>query len=109
MTTKNVIEFLEGYNPTDLKEKGILRGNTNELNNNSVEPLIKLMKDAGATRLENPESSWFLDVYDCFNNPEVGNIGEGRISKLKNIEKPGALGAIFTGQNRIINPHYKRD
>ena len=49
MTTKNIREFLESLPEEELKERGILRGPSNQLKGISLDPLILLMQEHGVT------------------------------------------------------------
>ncbi len=101
MTTKNVREFLQGFSAEELKNRKILRGETNQLKGTSVEALLDLMKEQGVTRLESPDHDWYLDEERRFSNRWSGDIKEGNIDDLER------FGSVFNLTNNSINPYFK--
>jgi hypothetical protein len=100
MTTKNIREFLESLPEEELKERGILRGPSNQLKGISLDPLILLMQEHGVERLEYPPRNWFLDIQGNFKNPGSEELREGKVTDLSN------PGSVFNLTNTILNPHY---
>jgi hypothetical protein len=96
MSTNNVFDFLKARSQADLKQRGILRGITNQLKSQSVDPLIMLMRECGINRLEYPELNWFLDVEGNFKNLTSAELKEGRIVDLSN------RGNVFNYKNSYI-------
>ena len=84
----------------ELDNKGILRGDTRQLTNWSVTPLIELMIEQGVTRVENSENDWFLTSGGAFNNPSSNG------AQFGNVEDTANHAHVFTGQNASSNPHY---
>jgi hypothetical protein len=101
MTTKNVTDFLQGFSIEDLKDRGVLRGTSNQLKALSIGPLIALMKEHSVDSLEYPSRNWFLDVEGNFKNPASQELKEGKITDLSN------LGSVFSYTNTTINPYYE--
>lgn len=91
---KDIREFLEGITVEALVNIGVLRGETRELNNRSVDPLLGLMREHSVTRVVARERNWFLASDGKFGNPEVITLESGDES-------------IFNEQNHRINPFYK--
>ena len=102
MTTENIREFLERIPLEELKQRGVLRGTTNLLQGQSLDPLIQLMKGKGIQRLEHPESDWFLDVDGSFKNNDSREWRKNRLDELS------SRGSVFDYTNRTINPYYSR-
>ena len=98
----DAIEFLNRFSSDELKGKGVLRGNTQVLNNASVFPLIDLMVAQEVTRLVAPERDWFLTSEGEYSNPLSTE------SKTGNVQDLGNRGNVFNEQNTSINPHYIR-
>ena len=101
MTTKNIREFLESLPEEELKERGILRGLSNQLKGLSLGPLIFLMQEHGVERLEYPPRNWFLDIQGNFKNPGSEELKEGKVTDLSN------PGSVFNLTNTILNPYYQ--
>lgn len=103
MKSENIREFFELIGEQRLRDDSILRGDTNELNNQSVFELIALMMREHIDELyfytENKQ--WKLTANGEFRNPDSPSLREGRIDDLKN------SGDVFHGQNSNINPFYK--
>ncbi len=98
----DIKEFLRQFTSEELTNKGILRGNDNRLNNESIQPLIELMKEEGIEKLDYPNAKWYFDINGNFKNPKSKEkIKEGKIDDL------GNEGEVFTGQNTTINPFYR--
>jgi hypothetical protein len=93
--------FLMGVGKEELLKRGILvssRSSFDLLTGRSVEPLIALMQERGATRLLSTSRKWFLDTSGEFSNPEARNKKRGHYSELQEI------GNVFQDQNVFINP-----
>ena len=103
MTTKNIREFLDSLSVDELKERGILRGPSNQLMGISLDPLNRLMQEHGIERVEYPPSNWFLDIQGNFKNPGSAELKEGKVTDLSN------PGSVFNSMNTTLNPHYGRD
>ena len=58
--TENILDFLHRFTIEELVDIGVLRGNTLQLRNGSVDPLIELMKEHEVNRLEYPPQDWVL-------------------------------------------------
>ena len=101
MTTRNIREFLEALPFEELKERGILRGLSNQLKGLSLSPLIFLMQEHGVERLEYPPRNWFLDIQGNFKNPGSEELREGKVTDLSN------PGSVFNLTNTILNPYYQ--
>jgi len=101
MTTKNIREFLESLPVEELKERGILRGSSNQLGGISLDPLNRLMQEHGVERLEYPPRNWFLDIQGNFRNPGSEEQKEGKITDLSK------RGSVFKYMNTILNPYYR--
>ena len=101
MTTKNIREFLESLPVDELKERGILRGSSNQLGGISLDPLNRLMQEHGVERLEYPPRNWFLDIQGNFRNPGSEEQKEGKITDLSK------RGSVFKYMNTILNPYYR--
>lgn len=102
MTIKNIREFLESLPEEELKERGILRGPSNQLMGISLDPLIHLMQEHGVERLEYPPRNWFLDIQGTFKNPGSEELREGKVTDLSN------PGSVFNYMNTTLNPYYRR-
>ena len=100
MTTKNIREFLESLSVDELKERGILRGLSNQLKGLSLDPLISLMQEHGVERLEYPSHDWFLDSQGNFKNSRSEELREGKVADLSN------QGSVFNYMNTTLNPYY---
>ena len=83
---QDIRTFLKRFSASELRERGVLRGDTYVLQITSVDPLIELMKEHGVTRLVAEERNWFLN-------------SDGTFSDL-GWESP------FAYQNTHINPYY---
>jgi len=101
MKTKNIAEFLQGFFVEELRERGILRGVSNQLKGLSIDPLIALMQEHGVQRLEYPSRNWFLDIEGNFRNPTSDELKEGKVTDLSN------PGSVFNYTNTTINPYYE--
>ena len=101
MTTKNILEFLESLPVDELKERGILRGSSNQLGGISLDPLNRLMQEHGVERLEYPPRNWFLDIQGNFRNPGSEEQKEGKITDLSK------RGSVFKYMNTVLNPYYR--
>lgn len=101
MTTRNIREFLESLPIDELKERRILRGQSNQLKGLSLDPLISLMQEHGVERLEYPPRNWFLDIHGNFKNPGSEELREGKVTDLSN------PGSVFNYMNTILNPYYR--
>ncbi|MBD3340984.1 MAG: DUF91 domain-containing protein [Candidatus Lokiarchaeota archaeon] len=101
MKTQNVRDFLSRFSVEELKDRGILRGISNQLKALSVEPLIELMRENGLERLDFPDRNWYLDDHANFSNPASSELKEGNVSALSN------PGAVFNLTNSIINPYFQ--
>ncbi|GAB6139773.1 hypothetical protein JCM14076_05020 [Methylosoma difficile] len=101
MTTKNAHDFLNEFTVQELKERGILRGETNQLKNISVVPLLTLMQENQIARLEHTQLDWFLDVEGNYKNPRTPDSKEGNYMEMSN------PGKVFDYMNTTINPHYQ--
>ncbi len=97
----DVREFLNRFSPDELKNRGVLRGDTQILRSGSVSPLINLMADQKITRLVAPERNWFLTSDGEFQNPLSSEAKSGRVEDLRN------PGDIFNFQNTSINPYFR--
>ncbi len=87
-----------------LKTQGIIsdaRGHKNILHTDSVEPLENDLKQKGISRIENTETGWYFTDKGNFHNKTSKEFRSGNWRDLKN------PGAVFTGQNRQINPYYQ--
>ncbi len=100
MTETHIREFLSQYSVDELINKGVLRGNTRLLNNNSVSRLIEFMAEQDVSRLVAPERDWFLTSQRDFQNPLSTEAKRGRVDDLAN------QGNVFNQQNTSINPHF---
>jgi hypothetical protein len=101
MVTKNIVEFLKSFSKEELKERGILRGGTNQLKGTSIDPLIKLMREQGVDCLEDLSSRWFLETEGIFANPGSTEHKRGNILDLAN------PGNVFNSTNIMLNPYYE--
>ena len=101
---RNVIEFLYEFEKDELVDRGILRAADRWLQVQSAEPLIRLMREHGVSKLEEPSRNWYLTSEGEFRNPR------GREFKGGNISDPGERTSVFTGQNTYdgINPFCRR-
>ena len=100
MTAQNISEFLQQFSVETLKDRGILKGPSNQLKGTSVDPLIALMREHHVDRLECPSRNWFLDVEGNFRNPASQELKEGRVTDLSN------PGRVFSYTNTTMNPYY---
>ncbi len=96
----DVVEFLNRFSADDLAEKGVLRGTTLVLRNNSVLPLLNLMEQEKVTRLHAEDRGWHLTSGGDFANPLSAEAKAGPVADLEN------PGNVFNYQNTAINPHY---
>jgi hypothetical protein len=101
MATKNVFDFLNEFSAEELKQRGILRGESNQLKGPSLPPLLALMQETRIDRLEDTQLDWFLDVEGNFKNPKSAESKEGNYKELSN------PGNVFNYTNTRINPHYQ--
>ncbi|MDE2420739.1 MAG: DUF91 domain-containing protein [Gammaproteobacteria bacterium] len=101
MTTKNIFDFLKEFSAEELKQRGILRGDSNQLKSQSIHPLFELMKENHVDRLEDTKQDWFLDIEGHFNNPKSAESKKGNYSELSN------PGNVFNYANSTINPYYR--
>lgn len=97
----DVREFLKQFPAGELARRGVLRGDTQMLNNGSVSPLISLMAEHDISRLESTARNWFLISDGEFQNPLSVEAKSGRVEDLDN------PGSVFNLQNTSINPHYR--
>jgi hypothetical protein len=100
MKTKNIVEFLLQFSVETLKDRGILRGISNQLKGTSIDPLITLMREQLVDRLEYPSRNWFLDVEGNFRNPASQELEGGRVTDLSN------PGCVFSYTNTTMNPYF---
>lgn len=99
----NIYDFLQNIGEDELINREVLNTKRNLLNNKSVGPLIKLMKEKNISRLEFYERNslkWFLQTDGQFMN------AYGGFSRVSNGKSLANHGDIFLKANNVINPFY---
>ncbi|NKC14832.1 MAG: hypothetical protein GKR94_22405 [Gammaproteobacteria bacterium] len=92
-------QFLGEFGVDELYDRGVLNGETLELNSSSVQPLLSLMAERRLTHLR-ADTNWELVVSGQFENSRSRTLKSGDVSALS------SAGDVFWLRNREINPHY---
>ena len=93
----DIREFLKEIGEDTLEARGVLRPDPRFeylLQNTSVAPLLRLMREHNVTRLVAEDRDWFLAGDGKFGNPKSITLASGKES-------------VFNEQNPYINPFYK--
>ena len=108
MTTRNIYDFLQGYEAEHLSDIGVLSRSSGPvrrvqftLNGKILPGLISFMAEREIAKLVHGD--WWLNVDGYFNNPKAP-VGQ----QSGYYDNGDRFGRVFTGQNKFINYHFIR-
>ncbi|WP_121614389.1 AAA family ATPase [Mesobacillus foraminis] len=103
---KNFVNFINSFSKHELRDKGILEFPNYALSLNSVDNMIKLLREKGIDTVTG-HGGWFLTQTGHFYNPNTES--RWKIGNINLITENNEINSriVFQGQNKYLNPYYR--